>query len=80
MLLDNKKNCIKILTKNAKLKKWIFSENQLNNYFNKKNTFPLIVPCHIVVSKIGYGGYMGNNKNIELHIKKELLKLEGVIL
>lgn len=39
--------------------------------FMKKNPFPIIIPCHRVVSKKGYGGY-----SPDLRWKIELLKLE----
>ena len=46
----------------------------------KYNPFPLIIPCHRVVAKNGYGGYAGKTgKSLELKIKKSLLELEGAI-
>lgn len=133
------KNYIKRFIKNAEKKKWVYFENQLDSYFNKKchkfsiklkeqkynyftelvireiskisygmtityneiadkinkpnsnqavgqackkNYFPLIIPCHRVISKVGYGGYMGSNKNnsIQKIIKNKLLKLEDISL
>lgn len=47
----------------------------------KANPFPLIIPCHRVVSINGYGGYAGKkDDSIELSIKKKLLQMEGKIL
>lgn len=39
-----------------------------------KNPVPILIPCHRVVSKRGLGGYSSG-----VEIKKELLKLEGVL-
>ena len=46
----------------------------------KSNPIPLIVPCHRVLKKNGeIGGFMGKTDKVwETHLKKELLKLEGV--
>ncbi len=38
-----------------------------------KNYFPLVIPCHRVVSKNGIGGYSAG-----VNIKKKLLRFEGV--
>lgn len=134
-----KKSYIQKLIKNVEIKKWIYFENQLDNYFNKKinkitvklkeqkynyftelvikeiikipygktltyneianilnkpfsnqavgqsckkNYYPLIIPCHRVISKNGYGGYMGSTKvdSIQMIIKNKLLKLENITL
>lgn len=40
----------------------------------KRNSIPIIVPCHRVVASNGLGGYSSG-----VDIKKELLKLEGAI-
>jgi len=44
-------------------------------YCMKINPFPVIVPCHRVVSKNGLGGF-----SYGLDIKRELLKHEGLFL
>ncbi len=41
----------------------------------KLNPFPLILPCHRVVSSKGIGGY-----SMGIEIKKELLRHEGIVL
>lgn len=38
------------------------------------NPLPIIVPCHRVLGKNNLGGYLGDEKGLE--IKKKLLKLE----
>ncbi|NHJ20762.1 MAG: methylated-DNA--[protein]-cysteine S-methyltransferase [Candidatus Lokiarchaeota archaeon] len=45
----------------------------------KNNPFPLIIPCHRVVSKGGkIGGFMGKtNKGWQINLKQTLLELEG---
>jgi methylated-DNA-[protein]-cysteine S-methyltransferase len=40
---------------------------------NANNTLPLVIPCHRVVAQNGLGGYGGGE-----HIKRRLLKMEGV--
>ena len=42
-------------------------------YCMSVNRFPLIIPCHRVVAKIGLGGY-----SYGIDIKRLLLRLEGV--
>ena len=43
----------------------------------KKNYFPIIIPCHRVISSSGLGGYMGKTGDSrELELKKRLLELE----
>ncbi len=56
--------------------------NQAVGQACKKNYYPIIIPCHRVISKYGTGGYMGNNKDesIQINIKKKLLKLEDIAL
>jgi len=48
----------------------------------RQNRFPIIIPCHRVVSKNGLGGYDGDNRpnqpGTKLAIKCALLKHEGV--
>jgi O-6-methylguanine DNA methyltransferase len=39
-----------------------------------KNPYPIIIPCHRVVASNGLGGF-----SLGIDIKKQLLKLEGVI-
>ena len=41
----------------------------------RKNRFPLVIPCHRVVSSSGLGGYSAGDG---ISIKKMLLALEGV--
>jgi methylated-DNA-[protein]-cysteine S-methyltransferase len=43
----------------------------------KANGFPLIVPCHRVVSGAGLGGYCGRSEGPYLEIKRWLLRHEG---
>lgn len=40
---------------------------------NHVNPFPILIPCHRVVSTTGIGGYGGGD-----HVKRFLLELEGV--
>jgi methylated-DNA-[protein]-cysteine S-methyltransferase len=42
---------------------------------NHVNRFPVIIPCHRVVSSAGLGGYGGGEE-----VKRYLLALEGVLL
>ncbi len=44
----------------------------------KKNPFPILIPCHRVVSDKSLGGFMGtdNPSDLELHFKQWLLDLE----
>ena len=45
----------------------------------RKNPFPVIIPCHRIVGKNNFGGYMGRKEeSIELAIKRKLLNLEGI--
>jgi methylated-DNA-[protein]-cysteine S-methyltransferase len=41
---------------------------------NHANPWPIVVPCHRVVSSVGLGGYGGGD-----HVKRYLLGLEGVL-
>lgn len=43
------------------------------------NHYPLIIPCHRVLSKSGIGGFMGEAKGPYLRIKQWLLKHEHAI-
>lgn len=44
----------------------------------RKNRFPIIIPCHRVISKSGnIGGYSGMQKGAMIELKKKLLNLEG---
>ncbi|CZE48532.1 methylated-DNA--[protein]-cysteine S-methyltransferase [Campylobacter geochelonis] len=45
---------------------------------NAKNSIPIIIPCHRVVGKNGFGGYSGGDGTNGLEIKRFLLSLEGV--
>ena len=42
----------------------------------KKNPFPLVIPCHRVVSKQNIGGFMGQTSGTAINIKLSLLKHE----
>lgn len=43
-----------------------------------KNRFPIIIPCHRVISKSGkIGGYSGMQKGAMIELKRKLLNLEG---
>lgn len=42
----------------------------------RTNPICVLIPCHRVVARNGFGGYMGKNK--QLRIKEWLLKHEGV--
>lgn len=44
----------------------------------RANPLPLIVPCHRIVAASGVGGFMGDNGENCLHIKRALLAREGV--
>jgi len=44
----------------------------------RKNPFPVIVPCHLVVSKTGIGGFAGATEGEYMKIKRQLLAHEGV--
>ena len=43
----------------------------------RKNPFPLIIPCHRVVSVSGLGGYMGETSGECLEIKRKLVAIES---
>lgn len=44
----------------------------------RRNRFPIIIPCHRVISKSGkIGGYSGMQKGAMIELKKKLLNLEG---
>ncbi len=44
----------------------------------RKNRFPIIIPCHRVISKSRkIGGYSGMKKGAMIELKKKLLDLEG---
>ncbi|HME54954.1 MAG TPA: MGMT family protein [Candidatus Lokiarchaeia archaeon] len=42
----------------------------------RHNPFPIIIPCHRVVSPGGLGGYSGDVRGISLDIKQHLLDIE----
>lgn len=44
----------------------------------RANALPLIVPCHRIVAANGVGGFMGDNGESCLHVKRALLAHEGV--
>jgi methylated-DNA-[protein]-cysteine S-methyltransferase len=43
----------------------------------KSNRFPILIPCHRVVSADGMGGYCGETEGPMLEIKRWLLRHEG---
>lgn len=43
----------------------------------RHNPFPIIIPCHRVVSPNGLGGYSGDVNGISLDIKQHLLDMEA---
>ena len=45
----------------------------------RNNPFPLIIPCHRVLSKTGIGGYAGEVAGKLIDIKKTLLQHEKMI-
>ena len=46
----------------------------------KRNPYPLIIPCHRVVSQTGLGGYSGQTgSGDKIDIKRSLLQLEGYL-
>ena len=46
----------------------------------RANALPLVVPCHRVVAANGVGGFMGDNGESHLHVKRDLLAHEGVFV
>lgn len=44
------------------------------------NPFPIVTPCHRVVSRQGLGGFMQGNHEASLAIKRWLLHHEGVLI
>ncbi|WP_214043775.1 methylated-DNA--[protein]-cysteine S-methyltransferase [Methanomethylovorans sp.] len=45
-----------------------------------KNPYPIIIPCHRVVSSKGIGGFCGGNDPGNVSLKRKLLELEGIKL
>lgn len=43
----------------------------------RDNPYPLIIPCHRVVSSTGIGGYNGQTQGFMLQIKQQLLAYEA---
>ncbi|MEX2682926.1 MAG: methylated-DNA--[protein]-cysteine S-methyltransferase [Candidatus Sigynarchaeota archaeon] len=43
----------------------------------RRNPFPIVIPCHRVVSRAGLGGYSGDVQGTSLRIKQALLDLEA---
>ncbi len=43
----------------------------------RANPYPILIPCHRVVAKIGLGGYCGKSEGPALAIKHWLLRHEG---
>ena len=47
----------------------------------RKNRFPIIIPCHRVISKSGkIGGYSGMQIGAMIELKRKLLSLEGCVI
>jgi len=45
----------------------------------RENPIPIIIPCHRVVSRTGWGGYCGKVSGSKIQIKTWLLQNEGTI-
>jgi O-6-methylguanine DNA methyltransferase len=43
----------------------------------RRNPFPIVIPCHRVVSREGLGGYSGDVRGTPLRIKQALLDIEA---
>jgi methylated-DNA-[protein]-cysteine S-methyltransferase len=43
----------------------------------RRNPFPIVIPCHRVVSREGLGGYSGDVRGTSLWIKQALLDIEA---
>nr|MDO8113800.1 MGMT family protein [Candidatus Sigynarchaeota archaeon] len=43
----------------------------------RSNPFPIIIPCHRVISPKGLGGYSGDVRGTSLQIKQKLLDIEA---
>ncbi|NMC04987.1 MAG: MGMT family protein [Candidatus Lokiarchaeota archaeon] len=43
----------------------------------RRNPFPIVIPCHRVVSREGLGGYSGDVHGVSLKIKQALLDIEA---
>ncbi len=43
----------------------------------RKNPFPIVIPCHRVVSRESLGGYSGDVRGTSLQIKQALLDIEA---
>jgi methylated-DNA-[protein]-cysteine S-methyltransferase len=43
----------------------------------RRNPFPIVIPCHRVVSRGGLGGYSGDVRGASLRIKQALLDIEA---
>lgn len=42
-----------------------------------KNPYPIIIPCHRVVSSSGIGGFCGDTCGEKVELKKKMLKMEA---
>lgn len=42
----------------------------------KNNKFPIVIPCHRVIAKTGYGGYCGDKSGELFNIKLKLIEHE----
>lgn len=45
----------------------------------RDNPYPLIIPCHRVLSSTGIGGYAGQSQGFMLNIKQQLLAYEASV-
>ncbi|MDY0385908.1 MAG: methylated-DNA--[protein]-cysteine S-methyltransferase [Methanolobus sp.] len=41
-----------------------------------KNPYPIVIPCHRVVSSSGIGGFCGETSGEKVELKKKMLKME----
>ena len=57
----------------------VFHEVGWRAYACRNNPFPIIIPCHRVVSKTGIGGYAGHTSGPILAIKYALLQHEKML-
>ncbi|WP_406660459.1 methylated-DNA--[protein]-cysteine S-methyltransferase [Methanolobus sp. ZRKC3] len=42
-----------------------------------KNPYPIVIPCHRVVSASGIGGFCGESCGEKVELKKKMLEMEG---
>lgn len=41
-----------------------------------KNPYPIVIPCHRIVSSSGIGGFCGENCGEKIELKKKMLEME----